>query len=317
MTEETRLAIVTDGSLSASNPFVPVDFVVPFRVSHWDFRGQWIERHESQEAIGRERFLRIQSAARKLPSTSQPSPGEFEEAYLSLIGRGFNQILVLTVPATKSGTYNSALLGMEKLKESLPETDITVFDTGTTAAGVEFMAEIAVKFRDSGQSLSTILDELSRMRGNIEMLIALDTLQFIRASGRIKDLHETKIRDKIREKARNFVSWAVSRVGKSPKLTLLFREGEETILWSTVSREFGGAVEGVYQRIHERALDGTDFRKIYIVQSNAEKEAQQLERRLSRGIPIGEITQRSDVPLALLAITGPKVLAAVCIEDRP
>src|SRR3989344_6763415 len=110
MTEIVDPAVVVDGSLSASDPIVRVDAVVPFQVRYHDFRGgRWKEENRSQEEIGRDRFLRIQAGAKKLPGTSQPSPGAFYDTYTSLHERGFNQILVLTVPAGKSGTYNSAV----------------------------------------------------------------------------------------------------------------------------------------------------------------------------------------------------------------
>ena len=59
---------------------------------------------------------------------------------------------------------------------------------------------------------------------------------------------------------------------------------------------------------------GVDFRRVYIVNSNAPAEAQELGRRM-RHLPIGRIDYRTEVPLALLAVTGPKVVAAVCVED--
>lgn len=316
MKKVPKLAIVVDGSLPRENPPVNVDAVVPFWVNFSIFRGsRWVKESRSQEEFTQVEFFRIQEDSKDLPTTSQPNSEDFLRTFLTLEEEGFEQILVLVVPESKSGTFVSAVRAKERLENEYPRSkiEIEVFDTGITASGVEFMAEVAIKARDEGEPLAEILDKLNGLRPKIELFLALDTIRYLGASGRVDSLADHRIKETMRRYMRHWGSRLVSILGKSPKLLVLFREGEERSI--SFSRHFESVVDNMFREIRHRVNEeGKRIRRVYVLHSRAPDQASRLVRRL-REFHDGEISERQVIPLALLSITGPTLVAAFCVYE--
>ena len=75
-----------------------------------------------------EEFYARLKKAPVLPTTSQPSAGEFHQVFEELNWAG-HEIVTLTISSKLSGTWNSAMAA----KEMLPEASISVVDTESTA----------------------------------------------------------------------------------------------------------------------------------------------------------------------------------------
>ncbi len=115
-----------------------------------------------------------------LPTTSQPSPGDFLEFFKPLVEQGKRVIAVL-VTAKGSGTCASASIAAEMF----PEGAVTVFDSATTAMGTGLQAIAAAEAARAGQSMQEIMDKLVEVRENIKVHLAVPTLQYLCRSGRI------------------------------------------------------------------------------------------------------------------------------------
>ena len=81
-------------------------------------------------------------------STSQPSPGQFVQAYEEAIAAGATAILSVHITETMSGTLNSARLAAEQV--SVP---VRLFDSGTASFGISVCAWAAAEVIASGGSL--------------------------------------------------------------------------------------------------------------------------------------------------------------------
>ena len=130
-------------------------------------------------------FYRKLQENKALPTTSQPSPAKFQEAYTQLIEEGADGILSVHLSSHLSGTYQSARNASESLPQDLEKVPIEVIDSLTISIGMSRVVLQAAQEARAGLPLDEIkahvLDELSRTR----ILAVLDTLEYVRRGGRI------------------------------------------------------------------------------------------------------------------------------------
>ena len=111
-----------------------------------------------------------------LPSTSQATPGAFQEVFEKLEG----EAVVLTLAAELSGTYQSAVIAAEGYADR-----VFVVDSRTAAIGTGILAQLALQLADSGMDPRTIADRLTQEREKIRVVALLDTLEYLKRGGRI------------------------------------------------------------------------------------------------------------------------------------
>jgi DegV family protein with EDD domain len=117
-----------------------------------------------------------------LPSTSQPSVGDFLAVYEPLIERG-EDIVSIHLSGDISGTVRAAEQARQALLEQGVDGDrIAVIDSRTGCAGHGFMA-IAAANAQGG--LAQKIAAARALREDLQVLVAVDTLEFLRRGGRI------------------------------------------------------------------------------------------------------------------------------------
>ena len=85
-----------------------------------------------------EEFYRLLENSEDMPTTSQPSTGEFSKTYQEIL-KTDPDILSIHISSGLSGTYNSALAAAELH----PEANIAVVDTKTLSAAAGWQVEAA------------------------------------------------------------------------------------------------------------------------------------------------------------------------------
>ncbi len=130
--------------------------------------------------ISDEEFYARLKASPELPTTSQPSAGEFHEVFKELADAG-QEILTVTISSKLSGTWNSAMAA----KEMLPDADISVIDSLSTSVGLELMVRAAVEAAAAGNSLQEITGQIEVIREKMWLLFVVDTLEYLAKGGRI------------------------------------------------------------------------------------------------------------------------------------
>jgi DegV family protein with EDD domain len=124
-------------------------------------------------------------SAETLPTTSQPSVGDFRAAYEPLLAEG-REIVSVHISGGLSGTPESARQAKEALeREGKGGERIEVIDSTTAAGGLGFMALTAVKAAGEGLSANQVAERVVEARGQLKMWFAVDTLEFLRRGGRI------------------------------------------------------------------------------------------------------------------------------------
>jgi DegV family protein with EDD domain len=124
-------------------------------------------------------------SAEALPTTSQPSVGDFRAAYEPLLAEG-REIVSVHISGGLSGTPDAARQAKEALeRESKGGERIEVIDTTTAAGGLGFMVLTAVKAAREGLSANQVAERVAEARGQLKMWFSVDTLEFLRRGGRI------------------------------------------------------------------------------------------------------------------------------------
>jgi DegV family protein with EDD domain len=170
----------------------------------------------------------------ELPSTSQPSVGDFLAVYEPLLERG-DDVLSIHLSGGISGTVGAAEQARQVLLErGVGEERIVVIDSRTGCAGHGFMA-IAAANAQGG--LAEKVAAARAMREDTYLLVAVDTLEFLRRGGRIGAAR----------------AWIGATLKVKPILTI---EGEMQPVERV--RTAGRAFERLVEHLRERRQEGCD-----------------------------------------------------------
>jgi len=134
---------------------------------------------EGMELSNQEFYTRLKEAP-ELPTTSQPSAGEFHQVFKELLDAG-HEIVTLTISSKLSGTWNSAMAA----KGMLPEADITVIDSLSTSVGLHLMVETAVEAASAGATRQEIVEKVEAIKQSLQIFFVVDTLEYLAKGGRI------------------------------------------------------------------------------------------------------------------------------------
>lgn len=141
------------------------------------------ETFEEGIDIDRDLFYRKIEELGIIPTSSQPSPAWFERYYREYHEQG-HEVLVVTVTAKHSGTYDSAMLA----KSMVPEATVEVFDSASISLGTGWMLLEAARAAERGEELQTILAKLEQIRANSYLYLTPETLKYLQMSGRVGQL---------------------------------------------------------------------------------------------------------------------------------
>ena len=134
--------------------------------------------------LDNEGFYRKVDETHKTPKTSQPSPHQFVEFYKKVAQPG-DTILSIHVTSKLSGTYASAVSAGKELEGQF---HVVPVDSGTGSAGIGMMCRQARLLERQGHSVEEIVRQLDVMRTQSRVVLALDTLEYARLSGRVGTL---------------------------------------------------------------------------------------------------------------------------------
>lgn len=168
--------IVTD-----SDANLPLDLIKQFDITvvpiqiHID--GQ---TYMEDQDINSDQFIEMLPRCRELPTTSQPSPGQFIEAFAPWVERG-ETILSVHVSGELSGTIRSA----QAAAETWPDAPIHFLDTRSISVGEGMIALRAARMAAAGHDVADIITALQPMIEHNHLFFLVDTLEYLHKGGRI------------------------------------------------------------------------------------------------------------------------------------
>ena len=126
-------------------------------------------------------FYERLAAAKTLPTTSQPTPGDFLTCYEELAGAGFERIWSLHLTSKLSGTFESA----RRAAEQLGGDRVRVVDTETASLAVALLAEAVDRRLVAGTTDDEVEALVERFRRENRVVFTVATLEYLQKGGRI------------------------------------------------------------------------------------------------------------------------------------
>jgi len=173
-----RFVVVTDSTANLPPELVSeYDIpIIPLTV-HW---GE--ETYLDGVTLDTPTFYKWLQERRVFPTTSQPSPGAFMEFFQSVAEKyQTTSIMGIFISAELSGTLASAI----QAKADLPHLHIELIDSRSTSMGLGMQVLAAARAAREGQSLETGVGQVLRVRDNMHIIFAVDTLEYLHRGGRI------------------------------------------------------------------------------------------------------------------------------------
>jgi len=154
--------------------------VVPFYIT---FDGETFMK-EGVDITTDDYFARLIADKTLHPKTSQPSPQDYIDAYTPHLEAG-HDILSLTISSKLSGSFTSATLAANMLKEDYPERTITILDSLNVCIGQGLILQEISKMRDAGYSLAKTVETAQKVLESTRVYVTLDTLEYLKRGGRV------------------------------------------------------------------------------------------------------------------------------------
>lgn len=175
--EERRpVAVVTDSSADLSDTVLDRHRItlIPLQVLFGD------ETFRDRVELKPEEFYRRLRAAKDLPTTSQPTPGEFVRVFRDVLQEA-DEIVAVLLSAGLSGTYQSAQAALRG--GGLGRVHLV--DSASASLGVGLLALRAAELAESGWRAADIAHELRRLRTQSGMFLTVDRYDNLLRSGRV------------------------------------------------------------------------------------------------------------------------------------
>ncbi|HSK86862.1 MAG TPA: DegV family protein, partial [Anaerolineales bacterium] len=130
------------------------------------------------KGITREDFYKRLPALRTQPTTAAPSIGDFSARYESLLMGGCEHVLSIHA----AGSLTSILNVARRAAGDFPER-LTCVDSASLSLGLGFQVLAAAEAAELG--LQAALAAVESARRNLRVFAALDTLEYLKRSGRV------------------------------------------------------------------------------------------------------------------------------------
>jgi len=173
--------------LTAANTAIVVDSTADFpeaqeRFSNWRMVPLYVrfgeQSYRDYIELGPDEFYARLRTADELPTTSQPTPGDFLAAYDQL--GAYERIYSLHISAKLSGTFESAHTAASELGDK-----VRMIDTETASAAITMLGLAIQRRLERGTTDEEISDLIERYKDEHRLLFTVDTLEFLAKGGRI------------------------------------------------------------------------------------------------------------------------------------
>ena len=176
MSSAQQVTIVTDST--ADVPQAIADElgieIVPLRINF----GQ--ESYRDGLDLSTDELISRMMASSNLPTTSQPTAGEFAAVFQDAIDAG-REVVCVTIGARLSGTYQAATTAAEQVA---PDR-IAVIDGASTTMHIGWLAIAGARAALSGADREAVVAAVRDAQSRTNLFVVLKTLEYVYKGGRI------------------------------------------------------------------------------------------------------------------------------------
>ena len=170
--------VVTDSACDLPDDLIERDGieVVPLTIRFG--KEELVDRKE----LSTDEFWRRLADSDVLPETSAPSAGAFEAAFRRLVADGATGIICINLSSKLSATMQSAQVAAQALQ---PDCPVIVVDSLMVSMGLGSLCLTAARRAADGDSLESIVANVTDRRNRSKLYGTLDTLEFLKKGGRV------------------------------------------------------------------------------------------------------------------------------------
>jgi len=225
--------------------------------------------------------------AEVLPTTSQPTPGDFLKTYEEL--EDYDRVYSLHLSSALSGTYQSAVTAAAELGDK-----VRVIDSESASAAIAILG-LALQHRlDRGTTDDEVGALIARYREEAGLLFTVDTLEFLRRGGRIGRAS----------------AWAGQLLHVKPILTI-----EREVIPLKRVRGNQKAMQEFVAEFTSKTTDSATL-KVGIAHADARERAKQLEKMVHGERPQAEIEIVTTLGAVVGTHAGPGTVGFFWFDDR-
>lgn len=114
-----------------------------------------------------------------LPTTSQPTPAAFADAFQAAVEAG-DEVVCITISSKLSGTFQSASIAAMDFPGK-----VFVVDSRTVTLGCGILTQYALDLAKQDISARELAQRVEKKREKVRLLALLDTLEYLKKGGRI------------------------------------------------------------------------------------------------------------------------------------
>jgi DegV family protein with EDD domain len=177
--DRSGVAIVTD-----STTYLPPELIQRWGIEQVSLYVGWAGDHRPEREYDLDEFYARLRDSDDLPSTSQPSVGDFLACYEPLAEAG-RDIVSIHIASGLSGTYESAREAARVIEDKGLRGRVEVVDGQTGAGGLGCLVLAAAEAAEQGRPQQQVVEAVDSTRRGLEMWFCLDTLEYLRRGGRI------------------------------------------------------------------------------------------------------------------------------------
>jgi len=173
--------------LTAQNTAIVLDSTADFpeapeRFSNWRVVPLYVlfgdESYRDYVELAPPEFYARLRTAQELPTTSQPTPGDFLQTYEELAS--YDRIYSLHISSALSGTYQSATTAAAELGDK-----VRTVDSESASAAIAMLGLAIQRRLEQGTTDEDVDALVRRFREGAGLIFSVDTLEFLRRGGRI------------------------------------------------------------------------------------------------------------------------------------
>jgi len=175
------IKIISDGSCEFSNDEASQYnvSVVPFYII---MNGKDLK--EGVDIQKKEYFDLLASDKSLYPTTSQPTPQDFVEAYQPALENN-DDLIIFTISSKLSGSNQSANIAADMMREDYPNAKITVIDTLNGSVGHYLIMKEVLRAIENGYTYEQAVDIANKLVPKTHTYFTLDTLEYLKKGGRV------------------------------------------------------------------------------------------------------------------------------------
>jgi DegV family protein with EDD domain len=119
-----------------------------------------------------------------IPKTSQVSPLLFQEVFTQMAENNEKGIYI-AFSSQLSGTYSTAVMILDQVKEKYPNFDLTIVDSKCASLGQGLIVKEAARLAANNVSKEEILKKVQFMADHMEHLFTVEDLDYLAKGGRV------------------------------------------------------------------------------------------------------------------------------------